>query len=354
VLHQLELHLKHNLQPSLGQAAARRRILRQLAHGATAVATLLGTWGFAHAQGTSSSAPFPNKPITIVVQAAPGGSPDILARILAPALSARLGQPVTIDNKPGGAGNIAAGQVAKAAPDGHTLLIASDSLSINQTLFEKLPFHANTSFAPVIQAFTSPQVLAVHADVPARSLREFIALAKAQPERYALASPAIGTTGQLGVLLLQNQADIRVKPVVYRSAQPALTDVLGRHADGIIVTLAPALPFIQDGKLRALAVSTAQRSPSLPDVPTFVEQGLPQFSFDSWQGIVAPAGTPRPVIERLNRELNAVLRDPEIRAAFAKQAFDPKGGTPEEFGRVISASVDRWAEVIRANNIRLD
>ncbi|MGJ4748554.1 Bug family tripartite tricarboxylate transporter substrate binding protein, partial [Leptospira sp. SA-E8] len=169
-----------------------------------------------------------------------------------------------------------------------------------------------------------------------------------------LASPAIGTTGQLGVLLLQNQADIRVNPVVYRSAQPALTDVLGKHADGIIVTLAPALPFIQEGRLRALAVSTPVRSPALPDVPTFVEQGLPKFSFSSWQGVVAPAGTPVAVIERLNRELNAILKEPEVRSAFAKQAFDPVGGTPEDFGRVIANSIDTWAGVIRANNIKLD
>lgn len=184
--------------------------------------------------------------------------------------------------------------------------------------------------------------------------RNVLALAKAQPERFALASPAIGTTGQLGVLLLQNQASIQVKPVVYRSAQPALTDVLGKHADGILVTLAPALPFIKEGRLRPLAVSTASRSPALPDVPTFAEQGLPRFRFDSWQGFVVPAATPRPVVERLNREFNAVLRDPEIRAAFARQAFDTKGGTPEDFGRVIAESIDRWAEVIRANQIRLD
>lgn len=302
----------------------------------------------------AQSAAYPSKPIQIVVPAAPGGSPDILARILGPALSARLGQPVAVENRAGGAGNIAAGLVAQAAPDGHTLFIGQDSLAINQTLFEHLPFHAVRSFAPVIHAFNAPQVLAVHADVPARTLKEFLALAKAQPGKYALASPAIGTTGQLGVLLLQNQADIRVNPVVYRSAQPALTDVLGKHADGIIVTLAPALPFIQEGRLRALAVSTPVRSPALPDVPTFVEQGLPKFSFSSWQGVVAPAGTPAAVIDRLNRELNAILKEPEVRSAFTKQAFDPVGGTPEDFGRVISNSIDTWAGVIRANNIKLD
>ncbi|TAG65432.1 MAG: tripartite tricarboxylate transporter substrate binding protein, partial [Burkholderiales bacterium] len=292
--------------------------------------------------------------LQIVVSAAPGGSPDILARILAPKLAERLGKAVTVDNRVGGAGNIAAAHVAKSSPDGHTLFVAHDGLAINQTLFDNLPFHATQSFAPVIQAFNSPQVLAVHSDVPAKTLAEFVSLARAHPEKYALASPAIGTTGQLGVLLLQNAANIKVKPVVYRSAQPALTDVLGKHADGIFVTLAPALPHIKEGRLRALAVSTAKRDRALPDVPTFAELGIKELTFASWQGIVAPANTPRPVVERLNKELNAILADSEVRAAFAKQAFEPVGGTPEEFARLISESIDKWAAVIRANNIRAD
>jgi tripartite-type tricarboxylate transporter receptor subunit TctC len=269
-------------------------------------------------------------------------------------LSQRLGQPVSVDNKPGGAGNIAANYVARSAPDGYTIFVAADGLSINQTLFTNLPFDARTSFASIVHAISSPQVFAVHAGVPARSVQEFLKLARAEPEKYALASPAIGTTGQLGVLLLQNQANIKVKPVVYRSAQPALTDVLGKHADGIIVTIAPALPFIKDGKLRALGVSTATRSAALPDVPTFAEQGLPNFQFDSWQGFVAPAGTPQTVIDRLNREINAVLKDPEVRAKLLAQAFDPVGGTPEAFSKLIVDSIGSWEKVIRANDIRVD
>ncbi|MDB5964566.1 MAG: tripartite tricarboxylate transporter substrate binding protein [Polaromonas sp.] len=297
---------------------------------------------------------YPSKPLQIVVSAAAGGSPDILARIVGKALSQRLGKPVSIDNRPGGAGNIAAQYVASAAPDGYTIFVAADGISINQTLFQHLPFDARKSFAPIIHAISSPQVFAVNADVPVKDVREFVKAARAEPEKYALASPAIGTTGQLGVLLLQSQANIKVKPVVYRSAQPALTDVLGKHADGIIVTIAPALPFIRDGRLRALGVSTAKRSASLPDVPTFAEQGLPNFQFDSWQGFVAPAGTPKPVIDRLNLEINAVLNDPAVRAQLLAQAFDPIGGTPEAFGKVISDAIDSWGKVIRANDIRVD
>jgi len=297
---------------------------------------------------------YPTKPIQIVVPAAPGGSPDILARLIGPALSARLGQPVSVDNRPGGAGNIAAQHVARAAPDGYTLFVATDIVSINQTLFKDLPFDARTSFAPIVHAISSPQVFAVNAAVPARSVQEFVGLARSQPEKYALASPAIGTTGQLGVLLLQSQAQIKVKPVVYRSAQPALTDVLGGHADGIIVTIAPALPFIREGRLRALGVSTATRSAALPDVPTFVEQGLPDFNFGSWQGFVAPAGTPQPVVDRLNKEINAVLNDPDIRAKLLAQAFEPEGGSPAAFGKVIDDAIVTWEKVIRAHDIRVE
>lgn len=297
---------------------------------------------------------FPSRPIQIVVSAAPGGSPDILARIVGKALGERLGQSVTVENKPGGAGNIAAQYVARATPDGYTLLVATDALSINQTLFAKLPFDARTSFAPVIHAISSPQVFAVNSSLPIRDLKQFLELAKASPGKYALSSPAIGTTGQLGVLMLQNQAQIQVKPAVYRSAQPALTDTLGGHVDGIIVTIAPALPFIREGKLRALGVSTPKRSAALPDVPTFVEQGLPDFNFDSWQGFVAPAGTPPAVVDRLNREFNAVLRDPDVRKQLLAQAFDPAGGSPEDFRKVIHDGIGSWGKVIQANHISLD
>jgi tripartite-type tricarboxylate transporter receptor subunit TctC len=311
---------------------------------ALAFTTILAAPLAAHAE-------FPEKPITIVIQAAPGGSPDILARIIGKYLSERVGQPVIVENKPGGAGNIASELVANAAPDGYTLLGTSDSLSINQTLFKDLPFHAETSFAPVIQAISASQVLAVNEDIPANNLQEFLALAKSKPGEVSLASPAIGTTGQLGVLLLENLTGIDVTPAVYKSAQPALTDVLGKHADGIIVTLAPALPHIKSGKLKALAVSPSERSAALPDVPTFVEQGVPEFNFTSWQGFVAPAGTPPEVIAKLNTEINAVIADPAARAQLVEQAFEPVGGTPEQLGEVIKSGITRWAEVIKANNI---
>jgi tripartite-type tricarboxylate transporter receptor subunit TctC len=303
----------------------------------------------AHAQSS-----FPLKPVTIVVLSAPGGSPDILARTIAPALSARLNQPIQIENKAGSAGNIAAEIVARAVPDGHTLFLANDQLSVNQTLFTNLPFHAINSFAPVVQLISSPQVLVVNADLSFKNLPEFIAAAKASPGKLSVASPAIGTAGQLGVLLLQSQAQIKLNPVVYKSAQPGLTDLLGKHVDAMVVTAAPALPFIREGKLRAIALSSPARSQVLSDVPTFAEQGMPRYSFDAWQGFVVPAKTPRDVVDRLNREINAVLKQPDIHAALIKQAFVPKGGSSEEFAYLVRDSISSWADIIRSNGIRVE
>ena len=294
---------------------------------------------------------FPSRPIEIVVTAAAGGSPDILARLIAPALAARLGQTVTVENRPGGGGNVVGALVARAAPDGHTLFLANDQLAVNQTLFPNLPFRADASFTPVMQIAAAPQVLVVHPDLPLRNLADFIASARAAPGQVAVASAAVGTTGQLGVLRLQSQAAIRLNPVVYRSAQPALTDVLGRHVQGLLVSVAAVLPQIRDGRLRALAVSTATRSPALPEVPSFVEQGLPQLRFDSWTGLLVPAGTPRETVERLNRELNAVLRQPDVHEALLRQAYEPKGGSSEAFAALVRESIARWAEVIRAHRI---
>ncbi len=297
---------------------------------------------------------FPAKPIKIVTSAPPGGSPDVLARIVGHGLSARLGVPVTIENTQGGAGNIAANAVARSNPDGHTLLTATAQLSVNETLFKDLPFHAVNSFAPIVNAVRSIQVFAVHKDSRFRSVREFIAAAKAAPEDLTIASPAIGTTGHLGVLMLQNQVGFKVTAVPYKGSNQALADVLGQRADAILVTIAPALPFIKDGRLRAIGVPSPARSREIPEVPTFAEQGVANFDLDSWQGFVARAGTPKPLIDRLNREINAVLKDAAVRTALEKAAFEIEGGTPEAFARLISKEIGTWKDIILANNIHAD
>jgi len=297
---------------------------------------------------------YPVKPVKIVTSAPPGGSPDVLARIVGNGLSTRLGVPVNVENVQGGAGNIAAGAVARANPDGYTLLTATAQLSVNETLFKDLPFDAVESFAPIVNAVRSIQVFAVHKDSRYRSVTEFIAAAKAAPEQLTIASPAIGTTGHLGVLLLQNQVGIKVTAVPYKGSNQALADVVGQRADAILVTIAPALPFLKDGRLRAIGIPSATRSRELAGVPTFAEQGVKNFDLDSWQGFVTRAGTPKPIIDRLNREINLVLKDPAIRTALEKQAFEVEGGTVEAFARLISKEIVTWKDIIVANNIRAD
>lgn len=301
---------------------------------------------------TPALAQFPEKPIHIVVSALPGGSPDILARIIGHHVSQRLGQSVVVENKSGGAGAIANDHVARSAPDGYTILGTSDTIGINRAFFPDQPDPLE-SFIPVAQAMQSPQVLAVRADVPIEDVAALIERGKAEPDIVAIATPGVTTSGNLGSLMLENQTGADFNVTVYPSAQPALNDVIGGHVEAIFVTLGPALPHIQAGTLRAIAVTTPERTPSLPDVPTFRELGLDGMTFTSWQGYVAPVGTPPEVIAILNDAINDVLQDPAAREQLLANAFDPAGGTPEEFGEVISSSAEFWANVIAENDVQI-
>lgn len=320
-----------------------RTFLKLASAAAIAVATGIGP----------ALAEFPEKPIHIVVSALPGGSPDILARIIGQHLSVKLGQSVIVENKSGGAGAIANEYVARAPADGYTILGTSDTIGINKAFFPEQP-DPLTSFTPVVQAMQSPQVLAVRADLPIEDLNALIAKAKAEPEVVTIATPGVTTSGNLGSLMLENQAGVDFTVAVYASASPALDDVLGGHVDAIFVTLGPALPHIQAGTLRAVAVTTPERTPSLPDVPTFRELGLDGMTFTSWQGYVAPAGTPPDVVAKLNTAINEVLQDPAARKQLLDSAFDPAGGSPEELGALISTGATFWAKVIKDNNVTLD
>ncbi|SFZ81429.1 Tripartite-type tricarboxylate transporter, receptor component TctC [Devosia enhydra] len=294
---------------------------------------------------------FPSQPIHIIVSAGPGGSPDIFSRTLAHYLTERIGQPVLVENRQGGAGNPASEYVATSKPDGHTLLAVSSSLAFNDALFPGLPFNRD-SFVPIIAAIGSQQVLAVHPDQPFETIDDLVAAAKASPGTISVASPSWGTTGQLGVLLLQDEADIELNPVVYRNATAAFPDVVAGHADAIFVTLSAALPFIRDGALRPLAVTTPERAPSLPDTPTFREQGYPGLVWEDWQGWAAPAGTPQAVIDKLNAEINAVIADPGANAQLVEQGFVPLGGTVAEAVALVDASDALWRPIIVRHNIK--
>lgn len=301
---------------------------------------------------TPAFAQFPEKPITIVVSALPGGSPDILARIIGQHLQERIGQTVVVENRSGGAGAIANEHVARAAPDGYTLLGTSDSLGINRSFFPDQvdPF---TAFTPVIQAMSSPQVLAVRADLDIPDLDAFIARALENPEATTVAVPGVTTSGNLASLMLENQTGADFTIAVYPSASPALNDTIGGHVESIFVTLGPALPHIQAGTLRAIAVTTPERTPSLPDVPTFGEQGLDGMTFTSWQGYFAPAGTPKEIVDYLNAEINAVLETPAAREQLLLNAFDPAGGSAEDLEILFRDGTEFWARIIEENDVKL-
>ena len=297
---------------------------------------------------------YPSRPLRFVVPGLAGTSPDLLARTIAHHLSPRLGQQIVIMNQPGGGGNIGHGTAARATADGYTLLVTSDQLSINETLFSKLPFHAVKSFTPVVQAIVSPQVLIVNTALPFKDVAGLIEYAKANPGKVNFGSPQIGTVGHLAGELLKRTQKIEIVHVPFQGATAAIREIIGGQIQMMFVTLPPAIGHIQQGTVRALAVSTVERSTAIPSVPSLHELGMKEFDFGAWQGVLAPAGTPREIVARLNREINAVLKDPEASSALVKIGFTPVGGTPEQFQQLISSNIDKWGRVIRDAKIKVE
>jgi tripartite-type tricarboxylate transporter receptor subunit TctC len=305
----------------------------------------------------AASAPaenYPSKPLRIIVPGMAGTSPDLLARTIAHHLSPRLGQQIVIMNQPGGGGNIGHGTAAKATPDGYTLLVTSDQLSINESLFSNLPHHAVKSFAPVVQAIVSPQVLIIHPGLPIKDVAGLIAYAKTNPGKVNFGSPQIGTLGHLTGELFKRTQKIEIVHVPFQGAVVAIREVIAGQIQMLFVTLPPAVGHIQAGTVRALAVSTAARNSAIPSVPSLYELGLKDFDFGAWQGVLVPAGTPRNVVARLNADINAVLKNPEAGASLVKIGFTPVGGTAEEFGKLVASDIDRWGRVIREAKIKVE
>lgn len=297
---------------------------------------------------------WPSKPLRMVVPGAAGTSPDILARTIAHYLSPRLNQPIVVVNQPGGGGNIGHGTVAKAAADGYTLLVTSDQLSINQSLFRELPFHAVDSFIPVVQAIVSPQVLIVNPGLAAKDVPELVAYARANPGKLNFGSPQIGTVGHLAGELLKATQKIDIVHIPFQGATAAIKEVVAGQIQMLFVTLPPAVGQIQAGTVRALAVSTPARNPTIPAVPTMQELGYPEFDFGAWQGVFAPAGTPAEIVTKLNTEINAVLKDPAASAALLKAGFTPVGGTPEQFRQLVIGTIDKWGKVVREARLKAE
>jgi tripartite-type tricarboxylate transporter receptor subunit TctC len=298
---------------------------------------------------------YPSRPIRIIDAFPPGGPSDIVARALSPKLSESLGQTVVVDNRGGASGIVGCEIAAHAAPDGYTLLLGpSGALTIQPTLNPKLPFNVQRDFEPVSQLTTGPQVIAVHPAVPAKSVQDLIALAKAKPGQLNFASGGAGTSNHLAAEVLKLAAGINIVHIPYKGTGPALASVLGGEAQLIISSLLPALPHVKSGKLRALAVTSTSRSSAVPDVPTAAESGLPAFETSSWHGILVPAKTPRAIITRLHAEFVKVLNVPEVRERLTSQGLNIVASTPQQFAAHIKSETVKYARVIKQAGIKAE
>ena len=291
---------------------------------------------------------YPAKPLRMIVPYAPGGTADLLARAVGQKLTAALGQQVIVDHRPGASGMIGADAVAKAAPDGYTMVMAyTAEIAIMPGMMKKMAYDAQRDLAPVTLAAITPMVLVVHPSLPARSLKEFVALAKARPRELPYASAGNGSPAHLAFEWMQRAANISITHVPYKGAGPALVDLLGGHVVIYFSGMPPAMPHVRSGRLRALAVSTAARSPAAPDVPTVAEAGIPGFDVPTWFGVLVPASTPKDIVTRLNGAIAQALRAPDVREQMAREGAETSPTSPDEFGAFIRTETAKFAKIIR-------
>jgi tripartite-type tricarboxylate transporter receptor subunit TctC len=321
---------------------SRRQVVLRLA---TAAAALPISSGIARAEI------YPSRPIRLIATTAAGGMQDTIARLIGQRLSERLGQPVVIENRPGGGSNLGTEAVVKAAPDGYTLLLVGPPNATNATLYEKLNYNFIRDIAPVASISREPSVVVINPSVPAKTIPEFIAYAKANPGKINMASAGNGTGPHVAGELFKMMAGINMVHVPYRGGAPAVTDLVGGQVQVMFIALPAAIAHIRAGRLRALAVTTSMRSAVLPDIPT-VGESVPGYEASVWFGVGAPRDTPTEIIGRLNKGINATLTDPKIRARFAALGGTVLPGSPDEFGTLIAEETLKWGKVIRAANIR--
>lgn len=303
---------------------------------------------------TARADTYPSKPIQLVVGYAAGGSTDVIARIVGQHLSEALGQPVVIENRSGGGGTIAAAQVARSAPDGHTIFMSTIANTINTSLHSKLPFDFATDFAPISLVATVPNVLVLNPAVPATTLKDFIALAKSKPGEINFASSGAGSSIHLSGELFNTLAQVRLVHVPYKGSALAVTDLMSGQVQSMFDNLSSSLPHIKAGKLRPLAVTSARRSVAAPDIPTMAEAGLPEFEVTSWFALVAPAKTPKAIVARLNNEVRRILEQPGVKARLAELGADVAPSTPEALAELITSETAKWAGVVNAIGAKID
>jgi tripartite-type tricarboxylate transporter receptor subunit TctC len=301
-----------------------------------------------------SQTAYPSKPVRIVVPWPPGGGADVLTRMLSPKLSEALGQQVIIDNRGGAAGNIGAELAAKAPPDGYTIVFAySGTHSINPHIYSKMPFK-ESDFAPIIWLSSVPQVVVVHPSLPVKSVKELIAFAKARPGELTYGSSGNGAINHLAGELFNHMTGTKLVHVPYKGGGPAAVALIGGEIGLILGEPASLVGHIKAGKVRAIAVTSARRSPFLPELPTVAESGVPGYDVTSWNGMLAPAATPPEIVRRLNADYNRLVSDPEMRKRMIANGYEPVGGPPEKFGEHIRAEIAKWAPVVKRANIRVD
>jgi tripartite-type tricarboxylate transporter receptor subunit TctC len=299
----------------------------------------------------ATAQPYPSQPIKLIVGFTPGTGIDIIARTVGQKLQERVGQPVVVENKPGASGNIGTEMAARAKPDGYTLLVTVSTLVMSPALYKALPFDPVKDLAPISVAASGLLLLAVNPNTKIDSVAQLVQAAKANPGKLNYGSPGIGTPHHLSMELFKNVTGTEITHVPYKGTAGAVTDLLGGQIDVMFVPIHVALPYVKSGKLKALALGSARRHPSAPDLPTLSELGIPGIEVDMWYGFLAPHGTPRDIIAKLNAELKAILAMPDIHASFATQGLDPATSTPEEFQTMIERDVVKWARVVQQAKI---
>ena len=307
----------------------------------------------AFAAGTSFSQTYPAKPVRIVAPFAPGGGTDFIARLIAQKLTERLGQQVIVENKPGAGGNLGAEFAVKSAPDGYTLLLIAGSYTVNPSIY-KLSFDPVNDISPIVQLSQGPFVVALHPSVPAKTLKELIEYARREPDKLSYASAGSGSITHLASELFLDMAKIKMVHVPYKGTGPALNDTIAGNTQLIFGSVATSLQFIKSGRLRGLAVTTPQRIPAAPELPTVSEAGVPGYQVVLWHGLVGPKGLPGAVVERVNQAANDALKSKDVADLLATDGVAPAGGTPEQFRSVIRSDIERWSGVVKQANIKAD
>ena len=297
---------------------------------------------------------WPTKPVRMIIAFPPGGPTDLVSRVLAQKLSEQLGQQVIVDNKPGAGGNIAAELAARAAPDGYTIFYNTSAIVIGPALYGKVNYDTLKDFAPVLLTASVPMVLVVNPQLPARSVKEFVDLAKTRSGALNYSSSGTGTITHLASAMMSTQTGIQTQHIPYKGSAPGLVDLASGQTQFMIDTINTVLPYVRDNRLRGLAVTSAKRSPLLPDLPTLAEAGISGFEAAAWQGIVVPTGTPNEIVQKLNAEVNKALTHPDIRSRLAAQGADILGGTPAEYAAYLRSEMPRWAKAVKDSGAKAE